>query len=344
MTEQATDSLLRSSQEVGGGKYRLVSALLRQDVLLLAIFVVMVWLFSMVNRRFFSLAAAANILQDFSPVVLMAIGQTFAIVSRGIDLSVGSVLGLSGVTMALVIRTLNEGGFDPIATLALGLLAAVSVGALVGLVNGLLIAHARIVPFIATLATMGAAAGASLVITGGVQIAGAPREVILAGNNRYFGALTAPVMVVLVIIVIAWACLSRTRFGRWTYAIGSNLFSARAAGIDVRKHLIKIYVLSGVLSALAGAFVYFRLGSGSPLSGRGGELSAIAAAVIGGISLQGGVGRLTGTVLGALITTAVLSGLILTGVQPIWQQIVVAALIAVAVGLQGLGGISTAGG
>lgn len=192
-------------------------------------------------------------------------------------------------------------------------------------------------PFVATLATMGAAAGMSLVLTGGTQIAGAPKEVILLGNATYLGALTVPVIAVFVIIAVSWAFLSRARFGRWTYAIGSNPFAARGAGIDVERHLIKLYLLSGVLAALAGAFVYFRLGSGSPLSGRGGELNAIAAAVIGGVSLLGGTGKLTGVVIGALITTAVLSGLILIGVRPNWQQIVVAALIALAVGIQGLG-------
>ncbi len=335
---------LQSSQERHGWQQRIGNVLLRQDVVLVGIFIVMVAVFSSANARFFSLAAAANILQDFSPVVLMAIGQTFVIASRGIDISVGSLLGLSGVTMALVIRSLHEGGGNPWLAITLGLAACVGVGVLVGLVNGLLIAYTRIVPFIATLATMGATAGLGLVITGGVQIGGAPREVILLGNIQYFGEFTVPVLAVFVIIVVAWATLSRTRFGRWTYAIGSNLFAARAAGINVPRHLIKIYVLSGVLASLAGAFVYFRLGSGSPLSGRGGELSAIAAAVIGGISLQGGVGRLTGTVVGALITTSVLSGLILIGVEPNWQQIVVAALIAIAVGVQGFGGIARARG
>jgi ribose transport system permease protein len=330
---------LRSSRELYGWKRRLGSIVRRQDVLLVAIFAAMVAVFSAVNPRFFSLAAAANILQDFSPVVLMGAGQSFVIASGGIDLSVGSVLGLSGVAMALVIRALNEAGFDSVATIVLGLSAAVCVGAVVGLSNGLLIAYARIVPFIATLAMMGAAAGLTIVVTGGVEVAGGPRAVILVGSSRFLGGLTAPVVAVFLIIVAAWASLSRTRFGRWTYATGSNFFAARAAGIDVKAHLIKIYVLSGVLSALAGAFVYFRLGSGSPLSGRGGELSSIAAAVIGGMSLQGGVGRMTGTVMGALITTSVLSGLILVGVEPNWQQIVVAALIAIAVGVQGIGGM-----
>lgn len=313
------------------------TVVLRQDVILLLLFCVMVAAFSAANPRFFSIRAMANVLQDFSPVVLMAIGQTFVIASRGIDLSVGSILGLAGVSMALVIRAANAGGVDPWVAIMLGMAAAVGVGLVVGLINGLLITYCRLVPFVATLATMGAAAGMSLVLTGGTQIAGAPREVILLGNTTYFGSLTLPVAVVFVVIILSWAFLSRARFGRWTYAIGSNPFAARGAGISVERHLIKIYLISGVLAALAGAFVYFRLGSGSPLSGRGGELNAIAAAVIGGVSLQGGTGKLTGVVVGALITTAVLSGLILIGIQPNWQQIVVAALIAVAVGVQGFG-------
>lgn len=330
-------------QSPSSGNSRMSDILLRQDTILLAIFVVMIALFSFANPRFFSLPAAANVLQDFAPVVLMAAGQTFVIASRGIDLSVGSILGLSGVTMAMIIRACNEAGMDPTLAILLGLLGAIVVGLVVGLVNGLLISYGRLVPFIATLATMGAAAGLGLVLTGGVQIAGAPREVILLGNKTFLGALTVPVIVVLVVLVICWAFLAKARFGRWTYAIGSNAFAARGAGINVQKHIIKIYMLSGFLSALAGAFVYFRLGSGSPLSGRGGELSAIAAAVIGGVSLQGGTGKLTGTILGALITTAVLSGLIMIGVQPNWQQIVVAALIAVAVGIQGMSSSSKIG-
>lgn len=323
--------------EMQGKLARLKASGLRQDVVLLLLFCVMVLAFSLANPRFFSVRAMANILQDFSPVVLMAIGQTFVIASRGIDLSVGSVLGLAGVSMALVIRAANAAGIDPWLAIALGLLAAVGVGVVVGLINGFLITYCRLVPFVATLATMGAAAGMSLVLTGGTQIAGAPKEVILLGNATYFGALTVPVIAVFVIIAVSWAFMSRARFGRWTYAIGSNPFAARGAGINVERHLIKLYLLSGVLAALAGAFVYFRLGSGSPLSGRGGELNAIAATVIGGVSLLGGTGKLSGVVVGALITTAVLSGLILIGVQPNWQQIVVAALIALAVGIQGLG-------
>lgn len=335
-----TNAMKEPTVETAGGAdgALLGNVIRRQDVILLGIFILMVALFSALNPRFFSLPAAANVLQDFSPVVLMAIGETFVIVSGGIDLSVGSTLGLSGIMMALVIRACNAAAVDPTLTISLGLAAALATGAAIGVVNGLLIAYVRMAPFVATLATLGAAAGFSLVLTGGVQIAGAPKEVILLGNARYLAVLTVPVIIVLVVMAVAWAFMSFARFGRWTYAIGSNAFAARGAGIPVQRHLVWIYTLAGVLAALAGAFVYFRLGSGSPMSGRGGELAAIAAAVIGGISLQGGTGRITGTYVGALITTSVLSGLILIGIQPNWQQIVVAALIAVAVSAQGFGG------
>jgi ribose transport system permease protein len=309
----------------------------RQETLLIAVYAVMVLVFSLLNPRYFSTASFGNILQDFAPVILMAIGQTFVILTGGIDLSVGAVLGLSGVSAALAIRSTTEAGLDPALSITLGILAAILVGATVGVVNGLLITRVKLAPFIATLATMGVCMGTTLVITGGVQIAGGPKEVVLLGNTRFLEVFTVPLLVVFVILVIAWLALSRTRFGRHTYAIGSNSFAARVAGINVDRHLMKVYVIGGVLAAVAGLFVYFRLGSGSPASGRGGELQAIAAAVIGGISLMGGVGRVTGTALGALITASVLSGLILIGVEPNAQQIVVGALIAIAVAVQGIG-------
>ena len=310
---------------------------LRQDVILLGVLVLMVGFFTAMNPVYFSAFAFANILQDWAPVMLLAIGQTYVIITAGIDLSVGSTLGLSGVTGALVIRSLNADGRPVSVTVAAGLLSAVAVGVVIGLINGLLVTRVGLAPFVATLATMGAAAGLTLVVTGGVQIAGSPTEVISLGNNTFLAVLTVPLVVVLVVLAVAWAVLATTRFGRWTYAIGSNSFAARGSGIGVRRHLMKVYVFSGVCASLAGMFVYFRLGSGSPTSGHGGELSAIAAAVIGGTSLFGGSGRMSGTLLGALITTGVLSGLILIGVAPNWQQVVVGALIALAVGVQQVG-------
>jgi len=309
----------------------------KQETLLLGVFVLMVIVFAVVNPRFLSAGAFGNILQDFGPVMLMATAQTFIMMTGGIDLSVGALLGLSGVCAALAVRWTTESGVSPFMSISAGILTALLVGATVGGINALLITKVRLAPFIATLAMMGVCTGTTLVITGGVQIAGAPRELINIGNSRFWGIFTIPLMGVAVVLLLAWLVLSRTQFGRHCYAIGSNSFAARAAGIDVNKHLVKVYVLGGILASLAGLFVYFRLGSGSPSSGRGGELQAIAAAVIGGVSLFGGVGRITGTILGALITASVLRGLILIGVEPNAQQIVVGCLIAFAVAVQGLG-------
>lgn len=333
-----------SSTPLAGKESRVKAALMRQDFVLLIVLIAMVGFFTAMNSAFFSTFAFANVLQDWAPVMLLAIAETYVIVTAGIDLSVGSTLGLAGVSCAMTMKAMHENGNGSTLTIISGILVAVLVGFVVGLINGVLITVVRLAPFIATLATMGAAAGITLVLTDGVQIAGGPPAVISIGNTTYASVLTAPLIVVLVVLAIAWITLERTEFGRWTYAIGSNSFASRGAGINVDRHLLKVYATSGVLSALAGAFVYFRLGSGSPTSGQGQELAAIAAAVIGGTSLFGGSGRMSGTVLGALITTAVLSGLILIGVAPNWQQVVIGVLIALAVGVQQLNALKASRG
>ena len=333
----ATTAETRGSQggavEEGRGS-RVKAVLLRQDVLLFGVLVLMVAFFTVLNPLFFTPFAFANILQDWAPVMLLAIAETFVVITGGIDLSVGATLGLSGVACAMTMRSLHRSGVGATATILGGVLAALATGTAVGLLNGLLITRAKLAPFIATLATMGAGAGFTLVVTGGVQIAGGPPSVIWLGNTQYADLLTLPLIVVLAVLALTWIVLGLTRFGRWTYAIGSNSFAALGAGIGVNAHLVKIYPLSGLLAGVAGLFVYFRLGSGSPTLGQGQELAAIAAAVIGGTSLFGRSGRMSGTVLGALITTSVLSGLILIGVAPNWQQVVIGALIAIAVGVQ----------
>lgn len=334
-TLQANDI---ASQDVERTGWDRTKALMRkQEFLLILVYAVMVAAFSLLNPRYLSFAAFGNILQDFGPVILMATGMTFVIITGGIDLSVGALSGLAGVSAALVIRSMTASEMPAALSITAGIVTALAVGLLVGTINGLLVTKVKLAPFIATLATMGACTGTTLVITGGVQIAGAPPEVIAIGNTRFLGILTVPLVGVLLILLVFGLILVKTRFGRHTYAVGSNSFAARVAGINVNRHLMKVYIIGSVLASLAGMFVYFRLGSGSPATGKGGELQAIAAVVIGGASLMGGVGRVSGTALGALITTSVLSGLILIGVEPNAQQIVVGALIAFAVAVQGIG-------
>jgi ribose transport system permease protein len=295
----------------------------------------MVLLFTVRNPIFFSNDVFGNILLDWGPVVLIAVGETFVVISGGIDLSVGANLGFSGVIAAYVMQDMTTAHQGEAITLIVGTLVSAGVGTGVGLLNALLINKARLVPFIATLATLGAAGGMSIVLTGGAPIAGGPPSAILL-SVPWIGPFSKPGLIVVAVVVLAGLFLHKARFGRYTYAIGSNSFAALAAGINVRRHLMKIYALSGLLAGLAGMFLYLRLGSGAPTSGAGGELDAIAAVVIGGASLSGGVGRMTGTVLGALILTTVTSGLIIIGVAPNWKQVVVAVLIAAAVSVQGL--------
>lgn len=306
-----------------------------QQFLLLIVWFAMVAFFTAFNSIFFSVAVFGNILLDWAPVVLMAIGQTFVIVSGGIDLSVGSTVALSGVTAAFFMQGWTTDGKDQWLTIIAGTLVAGAVGIAIGLVNGFLITRAKIVPFIATLVTMGAAAGLAIVYSGGAPIAGGPEKAIML-SVPWFGPFSTPGLIVVGIVIICGLFLHLARFGRYTYAIGSNEFAARSAGINVNRHYLKVYALSGFLSGLAGMYFYCRLGAGAPTSGYGGELDAIAAVVIGGAALTGGVGRITGTVLGALILTTTTSGLIIIGVAPDWKQVVVAILIAAAVLLQGV--------
>ncbi len=324
-----------TSAHVSGVARRLFNLLANQQIILVLVLLVMVAFFTFNNPIFFSNAVFANILLDWGPLVLIAVGETFVVISGGIDLSVGSTVAFSGVIAAMVMQNLTTANHGQTFTLLVGLLVAIGVGGVIGLINALLITRAHIVPFIATLATLGPAGGMAIVLTGGAPIAGGPPNAILLSVPEY-GPFSLPGLIVLVLVIVLGLFLHRARFGRYTYAIGSNPFAARAAGINVDRHLTLIYTLSGVLAGLAGMFLYIRLGSGAPTSGIGSELDAIASVVIGGVALTGGVGRITGTMLGSLILTTITSGLIIIGVEPNWKQVVVAVLIAVAVFAQGL--------
>ncbi len=314
---------------------RLLGLFANQQAILLLVLLILVGYFTFRNPIFFSTDVFANILLDWGPLVLIAVGETFVVISGGIDLSVGSNAGFAGIIAAFVMQNLTSRGQGEFVTLVVGLLVAMITGAGVGLINALLITRVGLVPFVATLVTLGAAGGMSIVLTGGAPIGGGPINAILLSVPT-FGPFSFPGLVVVALVTYLGLVLHLARFGRYTYAIGSNPFAALAAGINVNWHLTKIYVLSGLLAGLTGMFFYLRLGSGAPTSGAGSELDAIAAVVIGGTMLSGGVGRITGTVLGALILTTITSGLIIIGVAPNWKQVVVAILIALAVFAQSL--------
>ncbi len=316
-------------------KFNAKGLLRNQQVILLVVLFAMAAFFTSQNSIFLTNAVFGNIISDWVPLVLIAIGETFVIISGGIDLSVGSAVGLSGIIAAFSMRYFTAHNMTDNLSLTLGLLISIGIGAVVGLVNGFLITKANMVPFVSTLVTLGAARGLCIVLTAGGPIADGPSNAIDLSVPKV-GPFSYPGVAVLGLVIILGLFMHKARFGRYTFAIGSNAFAARSAGINVNRHLVKIYALSGALAGIAGMYFYLRLGVGSPTSGQSGELNAIAAVVIGGASLSGGVGKLLGTALGSLILVTVTSGLIIIGVAANWNQVVVAILIAAAVFSQGI--------
>ncbi len=222
---------------------------------------------------------------QISVIAIMAVGQMMIIISAGIDLSVGSLLALSGV----VCTTLVVAGFP----LFIAVLSGIAIATLCGTFNGFVIAKGRIPPFIATLGMMGIARGVALVISGGaeVQIVSISETYAFIGGGRVFEVVPVPVIITLIVVLIGFGIVHYTRMGRYTYAIGSNAEAARLSGVKVKKYLILIYTFCGLLCGSAGVILSSRLRSGQPTAGTGWELDVIAACVIGGVSLSGGEGR-----------------------------------------------------
>jgi ribose transport system permease protein len=307
----------------------------QQGILVLFI-AALVGFFSFISKghRFWSSAELTNVMNDSAPIMLMAIGMTFVVISGGIDLSVGSNAAMSGVVAALTMRNLTAHDVGPYWTMAVGVVAAIAVGALVGLVNSLLINYARLVPFVATLATLGISRGLATVFTRGGPVGDGPRKESFKFSNPSYWAFSKPMIIVAFLVFLAWAYLHKSRFGRHTFALGSNPFAANAAGISGRRHIVKVYMLSGIMAGLAGCFYYLRLGSGSPNSGVGRELDTVAAVVVGGVVLTGGVGTITGVGLGAIAIAVVTGGLAFTDLDPNFRDVFVGVLTAVAAAVQ----------
>lgn len=263
-----------------------------------------------------------NVVQQTSINAIIAVGLTFVIITAGIDLSVGSILAFSGVVLASV---LNAGIPVPIA-----MLTGLGVGFLCGIGNGLLISYGRLPPFISTLGLMSVARGAALLYTHGRPISG------FTNSFRYLATgeilhIPIPVIIMVIVYLIAHFVLTRTIFGRYTYAIGGNEEAATLSGVNVKLYKTMVYGLCGLLSGLAAIILTARLNSAQPIAGIMYELDAIAATVIGGTSLMGGEGRVTGTLIGALIMGIIRNGLNLLGVSSFLQQIVIGSVIIIAV-------------
>jgi ribose/xylose/arabinose/galactoside ABC-type transport system permease subunit len=326
--------------------------------ILILIFVISVPLVSGSQVSFLSVRNSQNILVAITPVLLLGLGQTFVIISGGIDLSVGWVMSLASVLSALALREAYNAGMPLPVAVFIGLAAAVSGGAFVGFLNGVIIARLKVPPFIVTLGMSFIVRGVALLMSENTTVIGLPRGVRDYGNESlmylvrgegggfYFFSrpevtgellrrmdriITYPVLLTALVVGIAIYALRRTKFGRYTYAIGGNREAAVRAGVPVERHIIKLYVLSASTAGIAGFLSMLRFTAGSAVIGDPLLLSSIAAVIIGGVSLFGGSGSVVGTIIGSLIIAVLTTGLVMLNVQPFWQFIVVGTVVILAV-------------
>ncbi len=321
-------------------------------------FVIAVPLMSGGSVQFLTVGNSQNILVAIVPVLLLGLGQTFVMIAAGIDLSVGWVMSLASVLSALALREAFNDGAPLLPSVIVGLIAGVGGAAAVGFINGAIIAKLKVPAFIVTLGSSFIVRGVAYLMSENTTVIGLPDGIRAYGNDALFynirgagGGLYVlhrpevagellrrmdtilPYPVVAAAVVVAWAMflIRRTRFGRYTYAIGGSMEAAVRTGIPVDRHLILLYVLSAATAGFAGFLSTLRFTAGSAVIGDPLLLSSIAAVIIGGVSLAGGEGSVTGTVIGALITAVLTTGLVMLNVDAFWQFIVVGTVVILAV-------------
>ena len=306
----ALDGYLRSLR--GGGN----------AIGLLAVLVVICVALSVISPFFLTANNLLNIGRAISIVGIVAVGETIVIIAGGFDLSVGSVMAAAGMTAGYLLNS----GVD----LWAAALAAIGVGLVIGLANGLIISRARINPLIATLATLAIVRGLAYVISGGQEIVMDDEALLGLGTGTLAGIPYIVLILLATFVVFGWA-MPRTLFGRYAYAIGSSARAAARAGVSVARWRTSYYVTCAGLAALAGIVFIARTGNAQPSAALGIELDVITAVILGGTSLSGGRGRLFGTFLGLLLLGVVNNGLVLIGVPAFWQQVVKGSILLLAV-------------
>lgn len=269
------------------------------------------------------------IIQNASILAVLGVGMTYIIITSGIDLSIGSVLVFSGVVSAMTMRALGGEGWG---TATIGILVSIASGIAWGLLNGFLIAKGKIPPLIVTLGSLGMALGFAQILTGGVDIRSVPSVLTTSiGYGNVLGSIPTISVIALAVIVIGAVVLHFTRFGLHTYAVGSSELAARRVGVKVDRHLIAVYTVSGGLAGVAGILSLSQFSTTAIAGQSQTNLNVIAAVVIGGTSLFGGIGTIFGTVVGLFIPAVLQNGFVITGVQPFWQQVAVGAVLIIAV-------------
>jgi ribose transport system permease protein len=304
-----------------------------QSVLALTLLVIGL---SLASDRFLRVDNTMNVLRQISSNVCLSTGMTMIILSGGIDLSVGSMLALTGVIAAGLMKngvTLEPLGVQLQFTCFGGIVAALVVGTILGSCNGIAITRFRLPPFVATLGMLSIARGLTMLLTGGFPITSLGDNFGKLGTG-YFLGIPMPVWIAAVVVAIFVVVTQRTRFGRYLYAIGGNERAAELSGINVPRAKLMVYAIGGMLAGVAGLLETSRLDSATPNAGNGDELDSIAAVVIGGTSLSGGRGSIFGTVLGCLIIGVLNNGMVLLEVSAFWQPVVKGVVIIVAVAIE----------
>ncbi len=287
----------------------------------------------LLSDNFFTVTNGWNVMRQISVNVCISVGMTLVVLTGGIDLSVGSILALAGAIAAGLLKFgIGISSLDLYIgfTLLGGILAGVLTGTLLGTFNGWTITKFNVPPFVATLAMLTIARGLTMLWTEGFPISGLGENFSFLGSGWFLG-IPLPVWISGVIVIAAMIMTNKTRLGRYIYAIGGNESAARLSGINIHKIKIIVYAIAGALAAVGGLIVTSRLNSAQPNAGISYELDAIAAVVIGGTSLSGGRGTISGTVLGAVIIGVLNNGLVLLDVSPFWQQVVKGVVILLAV-------------
>jgi len=282
-------------------------------------------LISLYTPYFFTTNNLMGVFRAFSLTAIMSIGMVMVIITGGIDLSVGSAMGLASLVTALCFSM----GYPTEVSIAAGL----GVGVIFGLCNGLLITLIGLPPFIATLGTLSIGRGLMYMITRGVPVTPETPETFAILGQGYLGPVPVPVIIMIVLMLIFAVVMRRTRFGRHIYATGGNEHAARLSGVKVDRVKLSVYVLSSTIAALAGVIGFSRYLSAEPASGFGSELDVIAAAAIGGASLAGGVGSVTGAVIGAALVGVIANGVVLLNINTYAQQAITGGVILIAVSL-----------
>lgn len=301
------------------------------DWWIMGVLLLIIIVFSLINSNFLSVSNWVNTSTFMTDILLLALAETLVILTGGIDLSVGAIMGLSHILTAMVLEYGQAQNINPTITITIAIFVGLLSGVVVGVLNGILITKLRITPLIATLGMAGVCTGLTFILSGGVGIVNLPPVIGTIGNHVFFNLISFSLLIAGIMVIFISVLLNKTRFGRYTYAIGSNKEAALRSGVNVDLHLIKIYALSGLLCAIAGILLVMRFVNGSPMTGSNMELNAIAAVVIGGTSLYGGVGRVSGSVAGSAITAVMITGLVLAQVSPYWQTVAIGGIIILAV-------------